>query len=260
MNAEPLEYVMHKTKTFIVAATLVTIGAGAVAFAQTQPAPQAQPTAPGSGATMGSGGMGMMGMGQGGMGMMGMGGMRQGGMGQGGMSSGGMGSGGMGMMGSMMGMEMMEMGAMGQGVAPQAQPGTQPGMQMPMSRPMGPGTMGPGTMGMGRGSMGMGAGMVDRVEGRIAFLRAELKITDQQTAPFNEFADALRAGAKRHNEMRQHMMTAPTTSMAARLEEHERLLNARLESTRAVRGALGRLQAVLSEEQRRTLDELVATL
>ncbi len=244
---------MHKTKTFIAAAMLVTIGAGAVAFAQTQPAPQAQPAAPGSpsqGATMGPGGMGMMGMGQGGMGMMGMGGMRQGYAGPG-----GMGPGGMGMMGNMMGMEMMEMGAMGQGVAPQAQPGYQPGMQMPMSRPMGP-----ATMGMGRGPMGMRAGMVDRVEGRIAFLRAELKITDQQTTAFNEFADALRAGAKRHNEMRQHMMTATTSGMTARLEEHERLLNARLESTRAVRVAMGRLQAVLTEEQRRTFDEVVGFL
>jgi hypothetical protein len=49
------------------------------------------------------------------------------------------------------------------------------------------GMMSPGMMGMG---------MIERVEGRIAFLRAELKITDAQTNAWNAFADALRAKAR----------------------------------------------------------------
>jgi hypothetical protein len=50
-------------------------------------------------------------------------------------------------------------------------------------------------MGMMGGGMG-GMATIDRVEGRIAFLRAELKITDAQADVWNGFADALRANAK----------------------------------------------------------------
>src|SRR5690349_5937854 len=42
-----------------------------------------------------------------------------------------------------------------------------------------------------------GMGMTERVEGRIAFLRAELKITDAQTSAWNSFADSLRANAQK---------------------------------------------------------------
>src|SRR5690242_5541046 len=52
----------------------------------------------------------------------------------------------------------------------------------------GPGMMGWGTRG-GRGPWGRGPeGMLDRVEGRLAFIKAELKITEPQTAAWNELA------------------------------------------------------------------------
>lgn len=256
---------MAKVRVLIAASAIAMLSLSGAGMSQTQPAqpPHVAPGAPQgqTGMPMGQGQMGMMGMGpgagsqgavpKGGMGMMGMGGMNPPAGNQGTMPQGGM-----GMMGRMMGMEMMEMG-MGQAApAPQMQPDSQPGVQqMPMRQPMGQ-----GISGMGRSPMASGSGAVDRVEGRIAFLRAELKISDQQSPAWNEFADALRMGAKRHNEMRQHMSAASATSMSARLEEHERLLNARLESTRSIRSALGRLQATLTEEQKRTLDELVTML
>src|SRR6516164_7300947 len=50
---------------------------------------------------------------------------------------------------------------------------------------------GGGMMGMmGRGGMMGMMGMAGHVEGRIAFLKAELKITDAQTSAWNAFADA----------------------------------------------------------------------
>jgi hypothetical protein len=63
-------------------------------------------------------------------------------------------------------------------------------------------------MGMMRQS---GAGMggmatIDHVEGRIAFLRTELKITDAQTGAWNPSADALRTNAKNLGEVRASMM------------------------------------------------------
>ena len=53
---------------------------------------------------------------------------------------------------------------------------------------------------MGRGMDGMAT--IDRVEGRIAFLRAELKITDAQADAWNGFADALRTNARKLAEVR----------------------------------------------------------
>ena len=60
---------------------------------------------------------------------------------------------------------------------------------------------------MGPGMGGMAT--IDRVEGRIAFLRAELKITDAQAGAWNTFADALRANAKKLGEVRASMMGKP---------------------------------------------------
>jgi hypothetical protein len=45
-----------------------------------------------------------------------------------------------------------------------------------------------------------------RVEGRIAFLRTELKITDARSSAWNAFADALRTNAKSLGEVRASMM------------------------------------------------------
>lgn len=74
---------------------------------------------------------------------------------------------------------------------------------------MGMGMMGQGGgMGMGGPMMGsgmMGGGMMrgmammmgpERVEGRLAFLRAELNVTDAQQKAWNDFAAAMRSAAK----------------------------------------------------------------
>jgi hypothetical protein len=154
-----------------------------------------------------------------------------------------------------------------------------------------PGMMGQGMMGGPRGMMG-GAGMmggnmpmmnmmrmmgqsvaetgcggmsgtatIDRVEGRIAFLRTELKITDAQAAAWNAFADALRANAKSLGEVRALMMPQAGTaqqSLTDRLALQEKWLAARLEGTRAIKSALTNLVGSLSDDQKKTADELLA--
>ena len=50
-------------------------------------------------------------------------------------------------------------------------------------------------MGMGPGMAGMAA--IDRIEGRIAFLRLELKITEDLSSAWNAFADALRTNSQK---------------------------------------------------------------
>ncbi|MGQ0663674.1 MAG: Spy/CpxP family protein refolding chaperone [Pseudomonadota bacterium] len=196
-------------------------------------APMPQPGATGSGMM----GPGMMGPGMMGPGMMGPGMMGPGMMGPGMMGPGMMGPG-------MMGPGMMGPGVMGPGMM-------DPGM-------MGPGMMGPGPMGRG-GMMGHGMmGLFDRIEGRIAFLGAELKITEAQAPAWSWFADALRVTAKRVAEARAGMAAAATPpGLAEWLENREKSLAARLDSVRAIRTAFQRLNAELSDEQKRTFKELV---
>lgn len=120
-----------------------------------------------------------------------------------------------------------------------------------------------GMSGSGACGPGMaGAATIDRVEGRIAFLRAELKITEAQTSAWNTFADTLRANAKKLGEMRASMMqqaqAGQVPTMTKRLEMQEQWLTARLEGTRAMKSAFDKLYGALSEEQKTTADELFA--
>jgi hypothetical protein len=143
-------------------------------------------------------------------------------------------------------------------------PATQPGVGgMPMMNMMGsiPMTNMMGMMQMMR-MMGPGMAGIDHVEGRIAFLRTELKITDAQTSAWNVFADALRTNAKKLGEARGSMMAgagqqqAPT--MTERLDLQERWLLARLESTRTIKSAFTSLYGTLSDDQKKTANELLA--
>jgi hypothetical protein len=130
--------------------------------------------------------------------------------------------------------------------------GDMPMMHMGMMRMMG--MMGPGG----------GMGTIDHVEGRIAFLRAELKITEAQTSAWNAFADALRANAKRLKEVRASMMSHSSDgqqqplSLADRLELQERWLTARLEGIRAIKPAFVNLYGTFSYDQRKGANELLA--
>ncbi len=156
----------------------------------------------------------------------------------------------------------------------QPAPGQVPPMPMPPGQ-MGQGGMmgGPGMMGggragmMGPGMMGGGGmmggpvygpgGMIDRIEGRIAFLKAELKIAEVQSPTWNEFANTLRENARKHNELREQMMKQDMPTHATdRLARAEKMLTARLESLRSMQGVVGKLYTVLGDEQKQTLDEL----
>lgn len=114
--------------------------------------------------------------------------------------------------------------------------------------------------------MGMMGGMatIDRVEGRIAFLRAELKISDAQADVWNGFADALRANAKKLAEVRASMMPKPgdkqppASTFSARLDSQEQWLIARLDGLRAMKSAFAKLNEVLSDDQKKTASDLLA--
>lgn len=135
----------------------------------------------------------------------------------------------------------------------------------------------PGMMGPGGGMMGGDMGrMMDpmmqrmmqgrmiapamqpfrRIEGQLAYFRAELQITDAQAPQWNSFADAVRTQAER---LRAAMAGGPGPIPAPQqMERRMALLTAHLEALRAVSSVVGPLYAALSEDQRRTADELMA--
>jgi hypothetical protein len=109
-----------------------------------------------------------------------------------------------------------------------------------------------------------GMATIDRIEGRIAFLRTELKITDAQASAWNAFADALRANAQKLGEVRASMMPQSgggqqqSPTLVDRLDLQERWLVARLDGTRAIKSAFVNLYRTLSDEQKKTANELLA--
>jgi hypothetical protein len=128
----------------------------------------------------------------------------------------------------------------------------------------GPGMMmgGPGMMGMMGGGMGMGGMMSpERIEGRLAFLKTELKITDAQMGAWNGFADALRANAKEmqgeHATMMQTMQQGAGMTAPQVLELREQHLSRHLDALKRMHTALAPLYAALSDEQKKTADQLL---
>ncbi len=122
------------------------------------------------------------------------------------------------------------------------------------------GMMGGGMMGGGM----MGDMPLKHVEGRLAFLKAELKITPAQEPQWTKFADAVRgtaqnAGGKSAEAakpaMRQGGMKPSTAP--ERLAHYEKALTARLETVRALKAAVDPLYATLSDDQKKVADELL---
>jgi hypothetical protein len=124
--------------------------------------------------------------------------------------------------------------------------------------------MGQGGM-MGRGGvMGMMAQHMaqhaQHIEGWIAFLRTELKITDAQMPQWNAFADVLRTMARKMQEAMPSMMRQGDTpaTLPQRLEQHEKMMAAMVEHLHSIRTALEPLYASFSAEQKKAADSLVS--
>jgi hypothetical protein len=105
----------------------------------------------------------------------------------------------------------------------------------------------------------MGMMAPQRVEGRIAFLKTELKITDAQLPEWNAYADLLRKNAKAMSDA-GGMMSQMAAPMSApdRADQRVKTLTARLETSKTNAIAIRALYAVLSDAQKKTADELLA--
>lgn len=157
------------------------------------------------------------------------------------------------------GMPMMD-DKMGGGASGGMQPMGQ--MMQPMGRMMQ--TMGRmmqtmGTMTPPSASMpGMMTSPSAHLEGRIAFLQAELGITDAQMPQWHAFADAMRSAAKSMQAAMAEPAAGMPVSAPERGEREVKLLTARLEGMRTVHAAGQALYAVLSDNQKKIADELMA--
>ena len=143
-----------------------------------------------------------------------------------------------------------------------------PGETPPAAGMRGPGMPGGGMAGsggmpmmammMGQDGMGGMSMMAGHVEGRLAFLKTELKITDAQLPLWNGVADAIRANAKSVSEMSGPMMGGMHTgTLPEKLAAREKMMTAHLEALRKFKAAVDPLYAALSDEQKKTADELL---
>jgi len=131
--------------------------------------------------------------------------------------------------------------------------------QMMMNGPFGGGPM----MGQGR-MMGYGwDGMLDRIDGRLAFIKTELDIRDDQSAQWDQFAAAVRDNAESHNGLMQSMMDEfsdddySEKTLPERLVAHEGYMQARLEQIKEMRAAVEGLYAVLDDTQKKAANDIM---
>jgi LTXXQ motif family protein len=98
------------------------------------------------------------------------------------------------------------------------------------------------------------------IEGRIAFLKAELKITDAQAPQFEKVAQAMREGAKERAQAFAQFRgdrDKPQTALE-RLEMRARFDQMRTQQAERFLAAFRPLYQNLSEDQKKAADELLA--
>lgn len=118
---------------------------------------------------------------------------------------------------------------------------------------------------MGQGPMwGFGQdGFLDRVDGRLAFIKTELALRDDQAAEWEKFAEAVRSNAENHNGLMRSMMEEMVDGdyferpLPERLAEQESHMAARLEQIKEMRMAVEALYGVLDDKQKKAADEIM---
>jgi len=168
-----------------------------------------------------------------------------------------------------MGQQMMNGQTMG---PPMMDPSNMPMMQMmQMMHMMEAGMMGPGMMDSGLMDSGMGGPMScnaqagkagapgSYLEGRLAFVKAELAIEQAQEADWQAFATAVRDQAQPmfHGMHGMHDAAADGSGFPTRIDAHIKMLDDRLSGLKAARGAAVGLYDHLNQAQKQKADTLL---
>ena len=162
--------------------------------------------------------------------------MDQGTMGEGMMGEGAQGKGGM-----------MGQGMMGKGKA---------GMMMggcPMEDMMGSGRRGKGH----RMGQGMDMHSVPMMEGRLAYLKADLEITDAQASAWDGYANAVRTGRATMEGVHRDMMESKKSAALERMDALIKAMDSKVESLKALKPATEALYAVLTDGQKEKADQVL---
>jgi hypothetical protein len=93
--------------------------------------------------------------------------------------------------------------------------------------------------------------LAGHIEGRIAFLKTELKITDVQQPLWNAVADAIRATTKDMPEMPCMSMMQSSGTLPEKLAARAKATTAHLEALRKLRSAVEPPYAALSDDQKK---------
>jgi LTXXQ motif family protein len=138
-----------------------------------------------------------------------------------------------------------------------AQPGTMMGPGM-----MGHGDWAPWMMGPGRHhGMMMAPGMIQAfAEGKLAFLKSLLGITEAQSGPWNAFAEVVRAQAKSMAEAQQKRMPTPgqaEVTLPQWVDLHLQMMEEHLAAMKKIKPAFDALYQALTPEQRQKADQLI---
>ena len=117
---------------------------------------------------------------------------------------------------------------------------------------------GGGMMGMMENCPTMGGHTTAYAEGRIAFLKAELAITDAQKGAWEAYAAALKKNLDGMQAMRERMMKVmQAKSPVERLDAHLAAMENRITVLRELKPSLADLYAALSEDQKKQADQLL---
>lgn len=120
-----------------------------------------------------------------------------------------------------------------------------------------------GHMMCGKRGMRKGHGMmppsVPMMEGRLAYIKADLEITDAQLPAWNAYADAVRARRPKMEEMHAEMMKAKESGDALqRMNARIKGLETMLDGLKVSKPAIEALYAALTDEQKKKADQLLA--
>lgn len=108
------------------------------------------------------------------------------------------------------------------------------------------------------GGMLTGGDPATRAHGRIAFLKAELAITDAQAEAWESYAAALEKNFENMHASRMAMGgIAGAQSPVERLEKHLATMQGRLAALKQLQPALTNLYAALNEAQKKTASQLL---
>lgn len=102
-----------------------------------------------------------------------------------------------------------------------------------------------------------GPTMAERVDQRIAHLRAELHITTAQQPQWHRFTAVMHANARdMERTMRQRMQQLPTMNAEQNMRSYEHVAAVHAHEMRALVPAFGHLYTTLSVSQRQTVDQI----